>query len=185
MPKNNVIIKDKNTVYIDKRAKIGENVIIYENNRIEGNCEIGDNVTIFPNSFVHDSVIGKGSKIYSSRIENSKVGSCVFVGPYSHIRSKSCICDFVKISSFCELKNATIGKRTRLNNLVIVQNAKIGCDCKIKNMVSIGEFQKNQVACVGDNVEIGQKVAIVLPVVIESGAKIEAGTIVNKDILMN
>ena len=41
-------MKDKRTIFIDSRVKIGKNVIIYENNRIEGASVIEDNVFIGP-----------------------------------------------------------------------------------------------------------------------------------------
>lgn len=86
MSKKLFVLIDKKSTFIDERVKIGENVIIYENNRIDGECVIGDNVTIFPNSFIDNSIIGKGSKIYSSYIENSKIGERNIIGPYSHLK---------------------------------------------------------------------------------------------------
>lgn len=86
MKNNNYVLIDKKSIFIDDRAKIGENVIIYENNRIDGETVIDDNVTIFPNSFIVNSIIGKGSKIYSSLVENSKIGKRNIVGPFSHLK---------------------------------------------------------------------------------------------------
>jgi len=103
------VLKDKKTIYIDKRAKIGKNVIIYENCRIDGACEIEDNVTIFPNCFISNSIIGKGAKIYSSIIENSKIGTCCSVGPFCHIRGGK-IGEFAHIGDFSVLKQAIIQK---------------------------------------------------------------------------
>ena len=80
--KNYVLIDEKST-FIDERVKIGENVIIYENNRIDGCSEICDNVTIYPNSFIVNSIIGKGSKIYSSYIENCRIGARNIINPFS------------------------------------------------------------------------------------------------------
>ena len=61
--KKNYILKDKNSIFIDEDVVIGDNVIIYENNRIEAGSIIEDNVTIFPNSFITNSIIKKGAKI--------------------------------------------------------------------------------------------------------------------------
>lgn len=105
----NYVLMDKKSIFIDKRAKIGENVIIYENNRIDGDCVIGDNVTIFPNSFIVNSIIGKGAKIYSSFIENSRVGARCIVGPYSHIKRVTAE-NGAKISACSEIKNTKIFK---------------------------------------------------------------------------
>ena len=103
------VLKDKRTIFIDKKVKIGKNVIIYENNRIEGQSVIEDNVTIFPNSFIVNSIIGKGSKIYSSFIENSKIGAGCIVGPFSHLKRVE-LGNGLKISSCTELKNKKLNK---------------------------------------------------------------------------
>ena len=107
MKNKNFVLKDKKSIFIDKLVQIGKNVIIYENNRIDGETVIADNVTIFPNSFIVNSIIGKGSKIYSSFIENSKIGSGCIVGPYSHLKRIS-TSDGVKISACSEIKNQKI-----------------------------------------------------------------------------
>ena len=86
MGKQKYVLMDKKSIFIDERVRIGENVIIYENNRIDGNSEIGDNVTIYPNSFIVNSIIGKGSKIYTSVIENCRIGERNIVKPFSYIK---------------------------------------------------------------------------------------------------
>ena len=101
------VLKDKRSVFIDQKAKIGKNVIIYENNRIEGDTVIEDNVTIFPNCFLSGSIIGKGSKIYSSVIVSSKIGKCSSIGPFCYLK-KAQIHDHVKVGAFCEIKNFEI-----------------------------------------------------------------------------
>ena len=109
MRNKNYVLKDKKSIFIDEQARIGENVIIYENNRIDGDSIIADNVTIFPNSFIVNSIIGKGAKIYSSFIENSKIGAGCIVGPYSHLKRVECE-NGLTISSLTELKNKKIVK---------------------------------------------------------------------------
>ena len=102
------VLVDKKTTFIEKGSKIGKNVIIYENNRIEGGSVIEDNVTIFPNCFISNSIIGKGSKIYSSVIKNSKIGKCAFVELFVYINGcetgEKC-----KIKAFSSLKREKIG----------------------------------------------------------------------------
>jgi hypothetical protein len=90
------VLKDKKTIFIDKKTKVGKNVIIYENNRIEGASVIEDNVTIFPNCFISNSSIGKGSKIYSAIIDKSKIGRKINGVEIYHIdqfRGMSAECD--------------------------------------------------------------------------------------------
>ena len=110
MNKIDYVLIDKKSTFIDKKVKIGTNVIIYENNRIEGDTVIGDNVTVFPNSFIANSIIGKGSKIYSSFIENCKIGDCCIVGPFSYLK-KSVIENGTKIPAYSEIYKKTINKK--------------------------------------------------------------------------
>ena len=51
--------------YIDKRASIGEGVIIYPNSYILGETIIGNNTIIYPNTTIENSVIGSNCEIKS------------------------------------------------------------------------------------------------------------------------
>ena len=117
MSEKNYVLLDEKSIFIDERVKIGENVIIYENTRIDGNSEICDNVTIYPNCFIVNSIIGKGSKIYSSYIENSNIGARNIINPFSSI--KRVVSETAVVVSPCsEVKN------TRLKRL---KNKKSDC----------------------------------------------------------
>ena len=68
---------------------------------------IEDNVTIFPNSFISNSIVGKGTKIYTSVIDKSKIGSCCSIGPFSHLKKASLV-GHVKVGAFSEIKNTEL-----------------------------------------------------------------------------
>ena len=106
---------DKKSVFIDERAKIGENVIIYENNRIDGNCVIEDNVTIFPNCFIVNSIIGKGTKIYTSVIENSKIGARNIIKPFSLLK-RVVTEDSTIVPACSEIKNISLFSENRVKD---------------------------------------------------------------------
>lgn len=184
MRKSNFVIKDKSSVFIDDKVKIGENVIIYENNRIEGNTEICDNVTIFPNNFISNSVIGKGSKLFSSVLENSEVGACVSIGPFAHLRTGSKIESHAKVGNFCEIKNSEIGAYSKISHLAYVGDAKVGKNCNIGCGAIFVNYngKVKQKTFVGDKVFIGSNVNIIAPVTIGEGAYICAGTTISEDV---
>lgn len=181
------MIKDKSSTFIDDKVKIGDNVIIYENNRIEGDSVIGDNVTIFPNSYISDSIVGKGTKIYSSFIEKSEIGTCSMIGPFAHLRTGSKIGDFVRIGNFCETKNSEIGSHTKVSHLAYVGDAKIGKKCNIGCGAIFVNFNGKikQRTLVEDGVFVGSNVNVIAPVVIKKGAYICAGTTIDKDVDKN
>lgn len=145
---------------------------------------IGDNVTIYPNSFISNSIIGKGSKIYSSFIEKSEVGACTMIGPYAHLRTGSKIGDFVKIGNFCEIKNSQLGEYTKVSHLAYVGDAKVGKNCNVGCGAIFVNFNGKikQQTVVGDNVFIGSNVNLIAPVQIGNGAYICAGTTVHQNI---
>ena len=180
-------MKDKNSIYIDKKVIIGDNVIIYENNHIEGESVIGDNVTIFPNSYISNSIIGKGTKIYSSYIEKSEVGACCSIGPYAHLRAGSKLDDFVKIGNFCEIKNAEVGAYSKISHLAYVGDASIGKKCNIGCGAIFVNYNGKikQKTIIEDGVFIGSNVNLIAPLVIKSGAYICAGTTIDKNIEAN
>ena len=115
MKNKKFVLMDKKSVFIDERAKIGENVIIYENNRIDGNCVIEDNVTIFPNCFIVNSIIGKGTKIYTSVIENSKIGARNIIKPFSLLK-RVVTEDSTIVPACSEIKNISLFSENRVKD---------------------------------------------------------------------
>ena len=117
--------------YIGKNVKLGKNVVIYENNHIEGNVEIGDNTTILPNNLIVNAKIGKNCSIHASVIENSIVGNDVAIGPFAHLRPNSRIDEGCKIGNFVEIKNSNIGKKCKISHLTYVGDCDMGDGCNI------------------------------------------------------
>ena len=180
----NLKIYGKKTVFIDKSVKIGDNVVIYENNRIEGNTVIGDNVTILPNCYIKNCSIGSGSTINYSQAEDAIIGKNVAVGPFARLRPKAQVCDGAKIGNFVEVKNAVIGEGTKVSHLAYVGDADLGKNCNIgcgAIFVNYNGRTKNRTV-VGDNCFIGSNCNVIAPVKIESDSYICAGTTVTDDV---
>ena len=180
----NLKILDKKSVFIDKTVKIGNNVVIYENNRIEGDTEIGDDVVIMPNCYIKNCNIGKGTTFNYSQAENAVVGENVSIGPFARLRPNAKICDNAKIGNFVEIKNAVIGKGSKVSHLAYVGDADVGKDCNIGCGVIFVNYNgrtKNR-STVGDNCFIGSNCNIIAPVNIASDSYICAGTTITDDV---
>lgn len=169
----------KGQVFIDPRAIIHENVIIYENSRIDGPSEIFENVTIFPNSYISNSKVGKGTKIYSARLENARIGTCSSVGNGAVIKSGCQLGDFVKVGANSVLKGSDVGSHTSIGSLCCVLGAKIQKYCNIGDGVTISSKQKGVV--IGDGAKLGSAVTIVGSSVIERNKTIPSGSIIGED----
>ncbi len=180
----NFVLKDKRSVFIDKTVKIGNNVTIYENNRIEGDTIIGDNVVIYPNCFIKNTIIGEGSTLNYSQSENAIIGKNCSIGPFARLRPKAVLCDEVKVGNFVEIKNAKVGKGSKVSHLAYVGDADVGKDCNIgcgAIFVNYNGREKNR-TLVGDECFIGSNCNIIAPVKIESRSYVCAGTTVTKDV---
>ena len=182
MKKNSYVIKDKNSIFIDEDVVIGDNVIIYENNRLETGTIIEDNVTIYPNCFITNSVIKKGAKIFSSFIEQSEIGECSQIGNYSCIRRKTKIGANVKIGSFCEIKNSTIGCHVKIESYSKILNVEI----KEKTIIGTGTifiqpFEKCKRSFIGKESKIGSCCKVILPISIFDKTEIPSNSIVKND----
>ncbi len=180
----NLKILDKKSVFIDTTVKIGNNVTIYENNRIEGDTVIGDNSIIMPNCYIKNCTIGNGTTFNYSQAEDAKVGDNVSVGPFARLRPKAEVCDNAKIGNFVEIKNAVIGKGTKVSHLAYVGDASVGENCNIgcgAIFVNYNGKTKNRTT-VGNNCFIGSNCNIIAPVNIESDSYICAGTTITDDV---
>lgn len=180
----NFVLKDKRSIFIDKSVKIGDNVTIYENNRIEGDTVIGDGVIIYPNCFIKDTVINDGAVLNYSQTESAVIGKNCSVGPFARLRPKAVLSDEVKIGNFVEVKNANIGKGSKVSHLAYVGDADVGSDCNIgcgAIFVNYNGRSKNRTT-VGDECFIGSNCNIIAPVNIESRSYICAGTTITNDV---
>jgi len=176
---------DEKSIFIDGRAVIGNGVTVYENNRIEGECVIGDGVTLLPGNYVKDSEIGAGSTVSASVIEYARVGREVSIGPFAHLRRGAIIDDGARIGNFVEIKNAHIGKGTKVSHLAYVGDADVGSNTNIGCGVIFVNYngrEKNRTT-VGDGCFIGSNCNLIAPLKVADRSYITAGTTVTGDVM--
>lgn len=178
-------LMDEKSIFIDEKSVIGDGVTIYENNRIEGECVIGDGVTLLPGNYIKNSEIGSGSAVSASVIEYARVGTGVSIGPYAHLRRGACIEDNARIGNFVEIKNARIGKGTKVSHLAYVGDADVGSNTNIGCGVIFVNYngrEKNRTT-VGDECFIGSNCNLIAPLRVADRSYITAGTTVTREVL--
>lgn len=180
----NFILKNKRSIFIDSTVVIGDNVTIYENNRIEGYCEIKDGAVIMPNCYLKDTVVGCNSVINASQCEMATVGDNCSVGPFARLRPNAKIENCAKIGNFVEIKNAVIGEGTKVSHLAYVGDAEVGKNCNIgcgAIFVNYNGKSKNK-TIVGDGCFIGSNCNLIAPLNISEKSYICAGTTVTENV---
>ena len=180
----NLVLKDEKSIFIDDTVVIGKNVVIYENNRIEGNTVIGDGVVLLPNNYIVNTVIGAGTTVNYSQSEEAVIGKNCKIGPFSRLRPKAILGDDVHVGNFVEIKNANVGDGTKANHLAYVGDADIGKGCNIGCGAIFVNYNGRikQRTEVGDNCFIGSNCNIIAPVKIEKNSFICAGTTITKNV---
>ncbi len=180
----NLTLLDEKSIFIGEDVVIGDGVVIYENNRLEGKTVIGDGCVLLPNNYLKNAALGKNASVHCSVLEDAEVGNGVSVGPFARLRPKAVVKDGAKIGNFVEIKNAVIGEGTKVSHLAYVGDADVGKNCNIgcgAIFVNYNGKNKNR-SVVGDNVFIGSNANIVAPVRIEKNSYICAGTTVTQDV---
>ena len=165
-------LKVKNNVEIDINCVFEDNVSIGDNTKIGHNCyfnrcKIGSNVHVKPNTIIFGSTIGN---------------RCI-VGPYARIRPGSILKNEVHVGNFVEVKNSSIGERTKVNHLSYIGDAQLGSDINIGagTITCNYDGNKKHKTSIESNSFIGSGTRLVAPVKIAKGSYIAAGSTVTKD----
>jgi len=151
---------------------------------LEGNVTIADNVVIGANCIIKDSVIGQGVVILpNSIIESSQIGDNVNIGPFARLRPGTVLADEAKIGNFVEVKNANIGKGSKVNHLSYIGDTDMGSDVNIGAGTITCNYDgaNKHRTIIGDNVFIGSDSQLIAPITVAAGATIGAGTTLRKD----
>ena len=136
------------------------------------------------NSTLPDSRAGARCRIVSSVLEGAVLEDDVEVGPFSHLRSGSYIEEGVHIGNFAEVKNARLGRRTKMGHFSYVGDARVGRDVNIGAGAITCNFDgtRKHRTIIGDGAFIGSDTMLVAPVKVGERSATGAGSVVNHDV---
>jgi bifunctional UDP-N-acetylglucosamine pyrophosphorylase/glucosamine-1-phosphate N-acetyltransferase len=179
-----VTIVDPPSTFIDAGVTIGADTVIEPQTHLLGSTSIAATCAIGPGSYVRDSAIGERCIVRYSTIEESVVERGVDIGPYSHLRPGSHICEEAHIGNYAEVKGARLGKRTKMGHHSYIGDADVGDDVNIGAGTITANYdgEKKHRTVIGDGAFIGSDTMLVAPVRIGAGARTSAGSVVNRDV---
>ena len=151
--------------------------------------EIASNVLIEQNVVIKTKVkISEHSIIKSfSYIENCTIENGVHVGPFARIRGGSVLLSESDVGNFVELKNSTVGSKTKIKHLSYIGDTTIGTSSNIGAGTITCNYDgvNKHKTTIGDNVLIGSNCSIIAPLTIDSGAIVGASSVVSQSIPKN
>jgi bifunctional UDP-N-acetylglucosamine pyrophosphorylase / glucosamine-1-phosphate N-acetyltransferase len=179
-----VTIVDPPSTFIDAEVSIGADTTLEPNTQLQGDTSIGAGCTIGPGTLIRDSSIGDACEIRFSMVEESTVESQVDIGPYSHLRPGSHLCEGVHIGNYAEVKAARLGRNTRMGHFSYIGDATVGDDVNIGAGTITANYDgvTKHRTTIGDGAFIGSDTMLVAPVNIGRGAGTSAGSVVTRDV---
>jgi bifunctional UDP-N-acetylglucosamine pyrophosphorylase/glucosamine-1-phosphate N-acetyltransferase len=182
--KNGVTIIDPATTYIEADVTIGQDTVIQPGTFLRGRTAVGADCVIGPQADLTDVNVADGVTISYTVMVEAQVATQANVGPFAYVRPGTEIGPHVRIGDFVELKNAKIGKGTKVPHLSYVGDAEIGEDVNM----SCGTITVNydgaakHKTVVQDGAFIGCNSNLIAPVAVGRNAYVAAGSTINQDV---
>lgn len=180
-----VTFRDPARVDIRGDIQAGQDITVDINVIFEGSNTLADGVTIGANCIITNSHIHEGTEILpNSIIENAEVGPGCAVGPFARLRPGTVLAEKAKIGNFVEVKNANIGRGSKVNHLSYIGDTDMGADVNIGAGTITCNYDgaNKHRTVIGDRVFVGSDTQLVAPVKVDDGATIGAGSTIRKDV---
>ena len=173
------------TCVIDNDVEVSADTVIEPFVQLLGRTKVGSDSVIRSYSVIHDCEIGEGVLILPGCIlEGSVVRANARLGPYSHLRPGSEICEGARVGNFVETKKIKLGKNSKANHLTYLGDAEIGEGVNIGagtitcNYDGVNKFK----TVIEDGVFIGSDSTLIAPVRVGRGSYVAAATCLTEDV---
>jgi bifunctional UDP-N-acetylglucosamine pyrophosphorylase/glucosamine-1-phosphate N-acetyltransferase len=166
-----VTIVDPQTAWIDPNVEIEPDVVIHPFVELRGRTRIEAGAEIHAHCVIVDALVGQGAT----------------VGPFCYLRPGTVLGGDSKAGTFVEIKNSSIGPRTKVPHLSYIGDADIGQDTNIGAGAITANFahqpgRPKGRTRIGENVRTGIQNGFIAPVEVGDGAWVAAGSTITKDV---
>ncbi len=179
-----VTIVDPGATYVHAGVRVGPDTTLHPGTILEGDTSIGEGCTIGPSARLVDAEIGDRVTIVASTVTSSTVGDDSRIGPYSHLRPGVRLGRFVEVGNFAEMKNVTVGDRTKVHHVSYLGDATVGERVNIGAGTVTCNFdgRAKHHTVIEDRAFIGSDTMLIAPVRVGSDAVTGAGSVVRRDV---
>ncbi len=181
---NGVTLVDPATTYIDVDVTIGADSVIRPLTFLEGATRIGSGCDIGPSTRLTDAIVGDGCAVTFTVAQGAVIGDGADVGPFARLRPGTVLAPGAHVGSYVELKNAIVGRGSKVPHLSYVGDATIGEDVNIGAAtvtVNYDGYRKHRTV-VEDGARVGSDTMLVAPVRVGRGAVTGAGSVITRDV---
>ncbi|MBF0281891.1 MAG: bifunctional UDP-N-acetylglucosamine diphosphorylase/glucosamine-1-phosphate N-acetyltransferase GlmU [Zetaproteobacteria bacterium] len=180
-----VTIEQPHTVRIEASVSIGVDSRICAGAQLLGSTHIGDGCvigayTVIQNGWIDDEV----NILPFSHIDRANVGAKAYIGPFARLRPDAKLDEHVHIGNFVEVKNAVIGRGSKVNHLSYIGDSEVGQDCNIGagSITCNYDGANKHKTVIGDRVFVGSSTKFIAPVSVGDDATIGADSVVTQTV---
>jgi bifunctional UDP-N-acetylglucosamine pyrophosphorylase/glucosamine-1-phosphate N-acetyltransferase len=179
-----VTFHDPASSLVDADVEIAPDVVIERGCVLEGRTRIGTGTRIGPYAILRDTQVGEHCRVEASVLEGATLEDDVTVGPYSHLRPGAHLERGVELGNFGEVKNARIGKGTKMHHFSYVGDAQLGQRVNISAGVITLNYDgvRKHRTEIGDDAFIGSDTLLRAPITVGARAVTGAGSVVTKNV---
>ncbi|QID33242.1 bifunctional UDP-N-acetylglucosamine diphosphorylase/glucosamine-1-phosphate N-acetyltransferase GlmU [Pampinifervens florentissimum] len=178
-------IHQPESVWIEPDVVLEGDVEIYPDVMLRGNTRLGRGVLVGKGSLLENSVVEEGAVIEAySIVRNSHIKSGAVIGPFAHVRENSLIGKGSHIGNFVEVKKSFIGEGVRAKHLAYIGDATIEDDVNVGAGVVFANFdgKRKHQSYVGRGAFIGSNSLIIAPIRLGNYSFVAGGSVINKDV---
>jgi bifunctional UDP-N-acetylglucosamine pyrophosphorylase/glucosamine-1-phosphate N-acetyltransferase len=179
-----VTFHDPTSSLVDADVEIATDVVIERGCVLEGRTRIGSGTRVGPYAILRDTQVGQRCRVEASVLEGATLEDDVRIGPYSHLRPGAHLEQGVEMGNFGEVKNARLGKGTKMHHFSYVGDAQVGQRVNIGAgtiTLNYDGVRKNRTE-IGDDAFIGSDTLLRAPIKVGARAVTGAGSVVTKDV---
>ena len=179
-----VTIVDPASTLIDATVAIGRDTTIEPSTFLRGGTQIGERCSVGPLSTLVDSVLGDGVTVRHSYLEAARAADGAWIGPFTYLRPRAALERDAKAGAFVEIKNSTVGARSKVPHLSYIGDTEIGEQSNIGAgtiTANYDGYNKHRTT-IGAEVKVSVDTSFVAPVTIGDDAYTAAGSVITDDV---
>jgi bifunctional UDP-N-acetylglucosamine pyrophosphorylase / glucosamine-1-phosphate N-acetyltransferase len=181
---NGVTLVDPATAYIDVDVTIGADTVVRPLTFLEGATAIGRGCDIGPSTRLTDTTVGDGCSVTFTVAQRAVIGDGADAGPFARLRPGTVLGAGAHVGSYVEVKNASVGRGSKVPHLSYVGDATIGDDVNIGAATVTVNYDgyRKHATVVEDGARVGSDTMLVAPVRVGRGAVTGAGSVITRDV---
>jgi len=179
-----VTVADPGSTWVDADVEIEPDAVLLPGTSLRGRTRVGAGCVVGPHTTLIDTVLHERVSVPHSYVTEAEVLAGCTVGPFAYLRPETILREGAKAGSFVELKNADVGRGSKVPHLSYVGDATLGEDVNLgagSITANYDGFRKHRTV-IGDHVRVGVDTMLVAPVELGDSTYTGAGSVITEDV---